>query len=96
MDTLTKQGIIENIILNTGLSRKEAVSAIESLIDIIKETLMRGDDVSLSGFGKWSVRSKTQRRGRNPKTGEEIAIAPRRVVSFSLSDVLRDRLEEKK
>lgn len=96
MDTLTKKDIIEDIIMNVGLGRKEASDCIETFLEIIKETLEKGEDVSLSGFGKWSVRSKRERKGRNPKTGEKIAITQRRVTTFSLSNVLRARLEGKK
>lgn len=92
MSTLTKSGIIDEIVLNTGLSRKEASDGIETFIEIIKETLEKGDAVSISGFGKWKVRGKSARRGRNPKTAEEIVISPRTVVTFSLSNVLRSRL----
>jgi integration host factor subunit alpha len=93
MDTLTKKDIIEDLIMNLGLSRKEASDVIETVLEIIKGSLEKGDEVSLSGFGKWSVRDKRERKGRNPKTGEKIAITERRVVTFSLSNVLRARLE---
>lgn len=96
MDTLTKKDIIEDLIMNLGLSRKEASDIIETFLEIIKENLEKGEEVSLSGFGKWSVRNKRERKGRNPKTGEKIAITERRVVTFSLSNVLRARLEGKK
>lgn len=96
MDTLTKNEIIEELIMNLGLSRKEASDGIETFLEIIKENLEKGEDVSFSGFGKWSVRDKGERRGRNPKTGEEMAISERRVVTFSLSHVLRSILEGKK
>jgi integration host factor subunit alpha len=94
MGTLTKNVIIDDIILSTGLSKKEAFEAIETLLDIIKLQLEKGDDVSISGFGKWNVRKKNPRRGRNPQTGDEITITPRRVVTFSLSNVLRSKLTE--
>jgi integration host factor subunit alpha len=92
MSTLTKSGIIDEIVLHTGLSRKEASDGVETFIEIIKETLEKGESVSVSGFGKWQVRGKTARRGRNPKTAEEIVISPRTVVTFSLSNVLRLKL----
>jgi len=96
MSTLTKSGIIDEIVLGTGLSRKEASEAIETFIDIIKGQLDGGQSVSISGFGKWKVRDKNARRGRNPQTGEEIIITPRRVVTFSLSNVLRAKLTDTK
>jgi len=92
MSTLTKSGIIDEIVLNTGLSRKEASDGIETFIEIIKESLEKGEPVSISGFGKWKVRGESARRGRNPKTAEEIVISPRTVVTFSLSNVLRSSL----
>jgi len=95
MGTLTKSGIIDEIVLSTGLSRKEASEGIETFIDIIKANLSETEPVSISGFGKWKVREKTARRGRNPKTAQEITITPRRVVTFSLSNVLRSKLTSK-
>jgi integration host factor subunit alpha len=96
VDTLTKIELVDEIIMKTGLSRKEALDGLETFLEMIKETLGKGEEVTLSGFGKWSVRDKRSRRGRNPKTGEEIAITERRVVTFSLSNVLRAKLEEGK
>ncbi len=95
MGTLTKSGIIDEIVLSTGLSRKEASDGIETFIEIIKQALEEKEPVSISGFGKWKVREKTARRGRNPKTAEEIVISPRNVVTFSLSNVLRSKLTSK-
>lgn len=96
MGTLTKNGVIDEIVLGTGLSRKEASEAIETFIEVIKDQLGKGESVSISGFGKWKVRGKNARRGRNPQSGDEITISPRRVVTFSLSNVLRARLTENK
>jgi integration host factor subunit alpha len=95
MDTLTKKNIIDDITTKMDLDRKDAAEALESFIDIIKGELKRGEDVTLSGFGKWTVRDKHARRGRNPQTGEEITIPPRHAISFSLSNVLRSRLGSK-
>ncbi len=95
MATLTRSGIIDEIVLNTGLSRKEASDGVETFIEIIKATLEKKEPVSISGFGKWKVREKTARRGRNPKTAEETVISPRTVVTFSLSNVLRSKLSGK-
>ena len=94
MGTLTKSVIIDEIVLSTGLSKKEASEAFETLLDILKLQLVNGDSVCISGFGKWNVRKKNPRRGRNPQTGDEITITPRRVVTFSLSNVLRSKLTE--
>jgi len=94
MGTLTKTGIVEEVILRTGLSHKDAMNAVETFIEIIKGRLEQGEAVSISGFGKWKVRDKAARKGRNPQTGQEITIPPRRVVTFSLSNVLRARLSK--
>lgn len=94
MEALTKKDIIDECIIHTGVEKKTASEGIETFIDIIKDELKKGKDVSLSGFGKLSVREKRQRRGRNPQTGEEIAIKARRSITFQLSKVLRTKLEE--
>jgi integration host factor subunit alpha len=96
MGKLTRNVIIDDIVISTGLSRKEVSEAIETLLDIIKLQLVKGETVCISGFGKWNVRKKNPRRGRNPQTGGQITIAPRRVVTFYLSKVLRSKLLEPK
>ena len=93
MTTLTKNDMVDSITMNTGLTHKEALNSIKTFIEIVKETLEKGESVSLSGFGKWSVRSKRERRGRNPRTGQEISITPRCVISFSLSNILKAKLK---
>ncbi|MEA2101448.1 MAG: integration host factor subunit alpha [Thermodesulfobacteriota bacterium] len=92
MGTLTKSNIVDEIVIKTALSRKEAVEATELFIEIIKSSLEKNESVSISGFGKWMPRDKNARCGRNPQTGETITINPRRVVTFSLSNVLKARL----
>ena len=94
--TYTKSDIIDDIVIKTGLDRKTASDGVEQFMDIIKANLVSGEDVSLSGFGKFSVREKRARKGRNPKTGEEMMITPRRSISFSMSNVLRAKLIEEK
>lgn len=96
MDTLTKKDVVEDLIIKLGLGRKEASDSFENFLETIKETLEKGEDVSLSGFGKFSTRDKRKRRGRNPKTGEKLMITERRAITFSLSNVLRAQLEGKK
>ncbi len=91
--THTKANVIDDIVMETGLDRKTATDGVETFIEIIKSNLSNGEDVGLSGFGKFHVRVKRARRGRNPKTGEEIMIAPRRVITFSLSNALRAKLD---
>ena len=76
------------------LTWREAIDLVDSVIDIMKEALEDGDDVLVTGFGKWVVRDKPSRPGRNPATGEVIEIAPRRVVTFKPSAVLRAALND--
>ena len=90
--TLTKVAIIDDILDKTGLDKKTASDGLETFIEIIKSNLIKGEAVVFSGFGKFHVREKRARKGRNPKTGEEMIIAPRRVVNFTLSNVLREKL----
>jgi integration host factor subunit alpha len=88
--SLKKIDLVSSIYDQLGISRKECVDVAESIFDIIKDDLDRGNSVNISGFGKWTVRSKKKRRGRNPQTGEEIMIDARRVITFKPSAVLRD------
>jgi integration host factor subunit alpha len=87
--SLTKIDIIDSIYDEIGIPKKDCVSIVESVFDIIKEELNNGNDVMISGFGKWTVKSKRKRKGRNPKTGEALMIEARRVVTFKPSSVLR-------
>jgi integration host factor subunit alpha len=87
--TLTKAYIAEKIANDCGFMKNEAAELLEKLLKIIKETLIGGEDVMISGFGKWHVRSKHPRRGRNPLTGERIVLDARRVVTWSYSPVLK-------
>jgi integration host factor subunit alpha len=91
---LTKEKVINNINLQLGLSKQEARSAIEGVLDIIKDALAREEDVLISGFGKFSVRSKNSRRGRNPQTKKDLVLRARRVVVFKTSGVLRQRINK--
>lgn len=75
-----------------GLSRREAAELVDLAFEVMKETLERGEDLKVSGFGKWSVRDKRARLGRNPQSGERITISARRVVGFQPSAVLRERM----
>lgn len=87
---LTKQHIVQSVADANGFSNKQAAETIETLIEIIKRSLESGEDVLVSGFGKFCVREKTQRRGRNPATGKDMLIQPRRVVTFKCSRKLRE------
>jgi len=88
--SLTKIDIIESVYANLDIPRKDCVSIIENLFEIIKDDLGKGKDVMISGFGKWMVKAKKKRKGRNPQTGEALAIDARRVVTFRSSTVLRN------
>ena len=91
--TVTKANIVESVHNNLQLRKSDSVQVVESLLDIIKRTLASGEDVLISGFGKFCVRDKERRRGRNPQTGEDLMVRSRRVVGFRCSGVLRDRVD---
>jgi len=91
---LTKQDLVEMIYSELNLSKKESVSVLESIFKIIKDELASGNDVMISGFGKWSVKEKRARRGRNPKTGEEMMIEARKVVTFRSSKTVKVKVAE--
>ncbi len=90
--TLTKAHIVENLFAKNIFTKTESAQIIETLFEIVKQTLEQGDDVLISGFGKFSVKEKNQRRGRNPQTGDPIMLSPRKVVTFKCSGVLRERI----
>lgn len=90
--TLTKSHLIEAISEQDGFTRKKSTETVETILEIIKSTLETGEDFLISGFGKFCVQEKRERRGRNPATGEEMILAPRRVVTFKCSGQLRDRI----
>lgn len=87
--TLTKHQIVEDI---RGLSPKKAAEAVERLLEIMKTTMAEGEDLLISNFGKFQVREKGARKGRNPATGENMELAPRRVVTFKPSNSLREKM----
>ncbi len=89
---MTKADIIEAIYDEVGFSKRESADIVETTFDIIKETLEKGENIKLSGFGSFNIRDKKARRGRNPQTGEEITITPRRILTFKSSNVFRDQL----
>jgi len=93
--TLTKANIVEKIRVKNGFSRNQSVETLETLLEIIKQTLESGKDVLLSGFGKFCVRLKKERKGRNPATGEDMMLKPRKVVTFRCSSKLRDKINAK-
>jgi integration host factor subunit alpha len=87
--TLTKAHIVENLFAKNLFTKIESAQIIETLFEIMKQSLSEGDDLLISGFGKFCVREKQQRRGRNPQTGETVVLAPRRVVTFHAIHALR-------
>jgi integration host factor subunit alpha len=93
--TLTKSHIIEEIRIKNGFTRKKSVETVETLIEIIKGTIESGEDVLISGFGKFCVKNKKERRGRNPATGEDMMLISRKVVTFKCSGILREKINER-
>ncbi len=90
--TLTRADLAEAVYRKVGLSRTESAQLVESVLDEICAAIIRGEDVKLSSFATFHVREKNERIGRNPKTGEEVPISPRRVMTFKASNVLKDRI----
>lgn len=89
---LTKANIVESVHHELKLPKSKSSQVVESLLEIIKRTLASGEDVLITGFGKFCVKDKGKRRGRNPQTGEDMMMRSRRVVTFRCSPVLRDRV----
>jgi integration host factor subunit alpha len=83
--TLTKSQITDAIAEQNGFTKKKSTETVETILEIIKSTLASGQDVLISGFGKFCIKEKQERRGRNPATGEDMMLAPRRVVTFKCS-----------
>ena len=90
--TLTKADIIDAIHMKLGRSKAQSAELVETLLEIMKRTLANGEDVLITGFGKFCVHDKKERRGRNPQTGKDVMLRSRRVVTFKCSGVLRERL----
>ena len=92
--SLTKDKLITRLQTQVGLDKQESRQIVERVLGIMKDTLAEGDDVLISGFGKFSVRQKNARRGRNPQTKESLTLAARKVLVFKASGVLRDRINK--
>ena len=92
--TLTKNHIISALHSQLELPKTRSTELVESLLEIMKRSLENGEDVLISGFGKFSVKRKNERRGRNPQTGEDLVLGSRRVVTFRCSPVLRERINK--
>jgi integration host factor subunit alpha len=93
--TLTKAHIVETVAEQIGYTKNQSSETIEILLKIIKRTLESGEDVLVSGFGKFCVKEKNERRGRNPATGKDMMLEPRKVVTFRCSRQLRDKINGK-
>ncbi len=91
---LTKADLIEKVQVGLGFSKKQCTDLTEAMIETIKVSLENGDDVLISGFGKFCVKEKDQRRGRNPATGDELTLRPRKVVTLKCSDKLREKVNK--
>lgn len=92
--TVTRADLAEAVYEEVGLSRNESADLVEAVLDEISNSLIKGENVKISSFGSFSVRQKGERIGRNPKTGVEVPILPRKVLVFKASHVLRDRVNE--
>ena len=90
--TLTRLDLAEAVHREVGLSRNESAQLVEDVLSHVSNALVRGEQVKISGFGTFSVRQKGERVGRNPKTGIEVPIPPRKVLSFRASHLMRDRV----
>ena len=90
--TLTKNDLVKALVKENGFEKKQSLEIVETLLEIIKSRLSSGEDVLISGFGKFCVKEKHERRGRNPATGDSMMLRPRRVVTFRCSRQLRDKI----
>ncbi|NQT56356.1 MAG: integration host factor subunit alpha [Desulfobacteraceae bacterium] len=94
--TLTKSDIINSIHNSTDLKLYQVTKTVEDLLELIKKTLESGEDILISGFGKFYVKNKNDRRGRNPATGNDMMLGARKVVTFKCSPVLKKKVKGKK
>jgi integration host factor subunit alpha len=94
--TLTKARIVENLLARNLFTKTVSAQIIDTLFELLKQSLEEGDDVLISGFGKFCVHEKNRRRGRNPKSGEAMTLPPRKVVTFKCSGVLREKINRGK
>jgi integration host factor subunit alpha len=90
--TLTRMDLTEAVFREVGLSRNESAALVDSVLQHISDALVRGEQVKISSFGTFSLRDKNARVGRNPKTGEEVPISPRRVLTFRASHLMKERV----
>lgn len=92
-NTVTRADLAEAVYREIGLSRTESAALVEAVIDQVIDALIRGEVVKIAGFGTFTLREKKERIGRNPKTGEEVPITPRRVLTFKPSQMMRERVD---
>ena len=90
--TLVKDDLIQDLYDQAGFSKHQSKAAVETIFELVKKALEAGDDVLISGFGKFSVKKKAPRKGRNPATGEDLPLDARTVITFKSSPVMRDRI----
>ena len=90
--TLVKENLIQTLYTQVGLSKEQSKALVDNVFELVKKSLESGDDVLISGFGKFIVRKKASRKGRNPATGRVLILDARRVVMFKWSQVLRDKI----
>ncbi len=93
--TLTKANIVNNIRSELRITKDKSTEIVEALLELIKQSLGKGEDALISGFGKFCVKEKRERKGRNPASGEAMMLRPRKVVTFQCSGVLRDKINGK-
>lgn len=92
---MTKADIVERVADQCGISKKDSIEMVESVFNILKNTLENGEDIKISGFGKFEVKNKRARKGRNPQTGDTITIEARRILSFKPSTILKSTINSK-
>jgi len=93
---MTKADIVERVYEKIGLTKKECQELVDNVFEIMKEALEKGEKVKISSFGTFTVKQKKERKGRNPQTGETITLAPRKVLSFKPSKILRDEINKRR
>ena len=91
---MTKIDIIQDVYEKLGFSKKDSARIVESVFDIIKDSLAKGEKIKISGFGNFTLRDKRPRKGRNPQTGDDIEITARRVLTFRPSQILKSQINE--
>lgn len=91
---MTKADLVERVYLKTGFSKKESAQIVETVFDLMKSTLEKGEKIKLAGFGNFVVKQKATRKGRNPQTGDEIEITSRKILTFKPSQVLKSAIND--